>query len=81
MKKRRIPKLVKDDPWLNPYVDEISDRIARYNQRLGIIKDRSKSLKAFANSYKELGIHFDKKAKGWYYREWAPAAHHRRSGR
>jgi len=73
-KKRKVPQLVKDDPWLEPYIDEISNRIERYGSVAGDIKRKYKSLKNFAKAYKRLGIHYNKKSKGWYYREWAPAA-------
>ena len=44
MSKGKIPKLVKDDPWLEPYQDEISDRIVRFKRRLEDIKSSSGSL-------------------------------------
>ena len=47
MKNQKIPKLVKDDPWLEPYTDEIADRIVRYNDLVKTIKAKSKSLKSF----------------------------------
>ena len=75
MKKRKVPQLVKDDPWLEPYQDEIADRIARYKGLTDKIKKEHKGLKNFSMAYKRLGIHYDKKLKGWTYREWAPEAY------
>jgi len=75
MNKKSIPKLVQDDPWLQPYVDEINDRILRFNFLLTDIKQRAKSLKNFSNGFIDLGINFSQKDKGWYYREWAPEAY------
>ena len=75
MTKVSMPKLVKDDPWLQPYKEEINDRIYRYKELLKNIKAQSKSLKGFAASYKDLGINYNSKEKGWYYREWAPEAY------
>ncbi|MCG8307990.1 MAG: alpha amylase C-terminal domain-containing protein [Cytophagales bacterium] len=75
MSKNRTPQLVKDDPWLDPYKDEITDRISRYRGLLADIKAAHKSLKSFSNAYKDLGIHYSKKDKCWIYREWAPQAH------
>lgn len=75
MKKNKIPKLVKDDPWLEPFQDEIADRINRFKKTLSDLKKDYKSLRSFAKNYKVLGVHYNKKEKGWYYREWAPAAH------
>ncbi len=74
MRKRKIPKIVQDDPWLHPYVEEISGRIARFNNVLNEIKVNHKNLKNFSRAYKNLGINFSGKDKGWYYREWAPEA-------
>ena len=74
MSKNQIPVLVQDDPWLNPYKDEISARIDRFNQLLSGIKKHSGSLKKFAESYHYYGINYDKRKRGWWYREWAPKA-------
>ena len=38
------------------------------------IEKKYGTLKDFALGYKELGLNYDKKRKGWSYREWAPAA-------
>ncbi len=75
MKKSEIPIIVQDDPWLSPYQDEISNRIARFNQHSSDIKKNYRSLKSFAKAYEYLGINYNRKRKGWYYREWAPQAH------
>ncbi|MEM8893018.1 MAG: 1,4-alpha-glucan-branching enzyme, partial [Bacteroidota bacterium] len=74
MAKKKLPILVKNDPWLEPYADEIQGRIDRYKGRLDHIKKNHKSLKAFAQGYKHYGFNYDTKAKGWWYREWAPEA-------
>lgn len=75
MKKNSIPKIVQDDPWLTPYLDEISDRIVQFNFLVNDIKKNFKSLNKFSSAYRELGINYSKKDKGWYYREWAPEAY------
>lgn len=75
MAKKSVPKLVKDDPWLQPYQEEISNRIDRYTQHLNTIKKEDKSLKNFSAAYKNLGINYSSKDRGWYYREWAPEAY------
>jgi 1,4-alpha-glucan branching enzyme len=74
MKNRKVPKLVKDDPWLEPYKDEIADRIARFNALVSRIKKQHKGLLTFSKAYKHLGIHYSSKLQGWTYREWAPEA-------
>lgn len=68
-----IPLIV-DDPWLAPYQGDIAQRMSFFNQRLDDIKSAAGSLYAFANAHRYLGFNYDKKEKGWWYREWAPAA-------
>ena len=72
---KTIPQLVKDDPWLEPYTDEIADRIKRFRRLIDEINSESGSLREFAGAYKRLGFNYDPLKKGWMYREWAPAAH------
>lgn len=67
--------LVQDDPWLEPYNDEINARYERYNKQLSQIVENHQSLSNFATEYKQLGINFDKNTQKWVYREWAPNAH------
>ena len=68
--------LVKNDPWLNPVSNAVEARHNRYKQRLKYIKNRYGSLKTFATAHQFLGFNYDKRRKGWWYREWAPAAHY-----
>ncbi len=72
---KKIPKIVQEDPWLKPYKDEIANRSIRFENLLAAIKRSSKSLKNFSLAYKQLGINYSRKEKGWYYREWAPEAY------
>lgn len=74
MNKTDTPVLVQDDPWLEPYKDEISKRIQRFEDLLARIGSISGSLETFSDAYKYFGINYDEKKKGWWYREWAPAA-------
>ena len=67
-------KLVKEDPWLEPSAQDIQDRYNRYLNRLNSIKTDFGGLNAIADGYKYFGINYDEAKKGWYYREWAPAA-------
>ena len=68
-------QLIVDDPWLEPYAQDIQDRLDRHNaRRAGIVKDWG-SLKSFANVHERQGLHYDAARKGWVYREWAPRAH------
>ena len=68
------PLLVKNDPWLEPYTEEINNRISRFNKAREDIKKAAGSLSRFASAYDFFGLTYDAKAKGWWYREWAPAA-------
>lgn len=67
-------QLVKDDPWLEPYTEDIRQRRQRYHDRLKLIESENGSLEAFSSSHETYGIHYDASAKGWRYREWAPRA-------
>ena len=68
------PQLVRDDPWLEPYANEIEARKNRFHERLSEIVKSAGSLEKFASAHNYLGISFDKGKNGWWYREWAPAA-------
>lgn len=72
--KPKIPVLVKNDPWLEPATEAIIARHERFNHTYNEIIRDWKSLNAFADAYRYFGFNYDKKAKGWYYREWAPGA-------
>ena len=74
-KKINTPILVKNDPWLEPYAEEVSNRIERFNAAMSDIKKAAGSLDQFASAYEYFGLTYDDKANGWWYREWAPAAH------
>ena len=73
--KDKIPGIVKTDPWLTPVIQDVIERSERFENRLQQIEAQHGSLSAFADAYNYLGIHYSNKDKGWYYREWAPAAH------
>lgn len=68
----KLPKLVKDDPWLEPYAEIIS---ARQKATLTLKKKLTKktgSLKNFAQGHLYYGFH--KQKDHWAFREWAPNA-------
>ncbi len=69
-----IPKLVQDDPWLEPQTGAIRRRTKRFEEALTDIRAKSGSLSAFARGHKFSGIHFNPAAKQWFVREWAPEA-------
>ncbi|MFN3403603.1 MAG: alpha amylase C-terminal domain-containing protein [Cytophagaceae bacterium] len=66
--------LIKDDPWLEPYSQDVIDRLERYNKALSEIEKAYGSLYNFASGHKYYGINFDQENQGWWYREWAPNA-------
>ncbi len=72
--KKRLPGIVKTDPWLMPVTQDVEQRIDRYFEKLYHIENQHGSIGKFADAYKYFGINYSKKDKGWYYREWAPAA-------
>ncbi len=68
------PKLVVDDPWLEPHQGAIEHRMERFNQELAAIQAHSKTLAAHATGHKYVGIHFHQANNEWTVREWAPQA-------
>ncbi|MCC7319211.1 MAG: alpha amylase C-terminal domain-containing protein [Bacteroidales bacterium] len=73
MKTNPLP-LVANDPWLEPVSKAVEERNERYLARLEQIKNNYGSLKVFASADQTFGFNYDKLRKGWWYREWAPAA-------
>ena len=69
-------KIVEKDPWLEPVADEVQTRHDRYNNTLRYIEYHYGSLKSFASAHEFFGFHYDNIRRGWWYREWAPAAHY-----
>ena len=63
-----------NDPWLDPVKDDVIARYKRFKNKLKEIESYYKTFVDFAGQYKYLGLNYDEKAKGWWYREWAPAA-------
>ena len=68
------PKLVRDDPWLEPHQGAIERRMNQFSETLASIEKGSKSLATYATGHKYVGIHFHPTANIWTVREWAPAA-------
>ncbi|MBO5204025.1 MAG: alpha amylase C-terminal domain-containing protein [Clostridia bacterium] len=65
-------KIFEYDPHLLPYEQDIVLRMDNYKRKkLELVGKRGK-LCDFANGHEYFGFH--KTEKGWYYREWAPAA-------
>ncbi|MCC8089169.1 MAG: alpha amylase C-terminal domain-containing protein [Rikenellaceae bacterium] len=66
--------MVEKDPWLLPDEAELMDRYDLYRQRLAEIEAGSGSIVDFANGYKYYGFNYSYEDKGWWFREWLPAA-------
>lgn len=66
------PKILKIDPYLEPYKEAIENRINAYCEKKKVLLSDGQSLVDFANGYKFFGIH--KTSDGWVYREWAENA-------
>ena len=69
-------KIVDNDNWLTPVATEVEKRFERYQNRLKTIENQYGSLGNFASAYQFFGFHYDRIRRGWWYREWAPAAHY-----
>ena len=69
-------KLVEKDSWLEPVAEEVQARYDRYESLLKYIENHYGSLKSFALAHEFFGFTYDEFRKGWWYREWAPAAHY-----
>ena len=69
-------KIVDNDSWLSPVANEVQKRYDRFCNRLKTIEKRFGSLGTFASVYQFFGFHYDSIRRGWWYREWAPAAHY-----
>lgn len=77
-KTKKIPslQLIQDDPWLESNEQDIIDRLERFKNQLKDIKKNHKTLSSFASMHQYLGTTYDAKKKGYWFREWAPAAQH-----
>lgn len=71
IKKKGLPKIVRNDPWLEPYGDAILGRNLYARERETVITE-GKSLSDFANGHHYFGL--QKTTEGWFFREWAPNA-------
>lgn len=64
--------ILKIDPYLAPYKDDIALRAKLYEKKCAELLGKCSSIADFANGHKYFGFH--KTEDGWVYREWAPAA-------
>lgn len=71
---RKVLPLVADDPWLADYDHALRLRQARLREALHYMRQADGSLKSHALLHTRLGLHRDNARRGWWFREWAPAA-------
>ncbi|MDR0836544.1 MAG: 1,4-alpha-glucan-branching enzyme, partial [Tannerella sp.] len=72
MEKKTL-KIIKNDPWLEPFKGAIEGRYNAAVERERALTDNGKlSLSEFSSGYMYFGLH--KLADGWVFREWAPNA-------
>ncbi len=67
--------IIEEDAWLIPATKPLYERVRRFLNLTAAIEEAYGSLEIFSTVYRYLGFNYDKELKGWYYREWAPAAH------
>jgi 1,4-alpha-glucan branching enzyme len=67
-------QLLQDDPWLAPYENDLNTRHSFFSDEMMRIKKSYGSLIEYAGRHLELGFQYNSEKKGWWYREWAPAA-------
>ena len=65
-------KIVKNDPWLEPFEGAIQGRHDHVLHKLHELTAGKKPLSEFADGHLYFGLH--KTEKGWVIREWAPNA-------
>ena len=65
-------RILKIDPYLMPYENDINLRMDAYKQKKKELLGKGNNLVDFANGYQYFGFH--RTETGWVYREWAPAA-------
>lgn len=65
-------KIVKDDPWLEPYNDAIQGRHDYVLSKIDELTGGKQSLSDFADGHLYFGLH--RTSRQWVLREWAPNA-------
>ena len=68
--------LIKNDPYLKPYEQQIVNRIEWYQHTKDYIEKHFGSLGRFATAHEFFGFNYDSQKKGWWFREWLPNAHY-----
>ena len=66
--------IIENDSWLEPVEEELNLRHKLFVDKLSDIEKSSGSIVDFANGYRYFGFQRDERNKGWWFREWLPAA-------
>ncbi len=66
--------IIESDEWLRSAEGEIYNRFHLYQDRLKLIEQSSGSLSDYANAHLYFGVHRDNSKKGWWVRDYLPAA-------
>ena len=74
VRKPRRLKILRNDPWLEPYATAIEGRHADAMRREKELVKGCRNLDGFANAHNYFGLHHSADGKGWVFREWAPNA-------
>jgi len=67
-----LPKLVQDDPYLVPFTDRITQRVAQWKTAEQRLTGGTVALEDFASGHEYFGLH--RVGDEWVLREWAPNA-------
>ena len=67
-------RIIRQDPYLEPYGDAILGRYKYQFWKEHELTMQSNNLSEMASGYLYFGLHYDKKAQQWLFREWAPNA-------
>jgi 1,4-alpha-glucan branching enzyme len=68
----RLSRLLKRDPYLTPFSDQIRRRLQRIEETKQRLTQGKMSLAGFASGHEYFGLHFQRNE--WVFREWAPNA-------
>ncbi len=71
--RKKVLRIIKDDPWLKPFEDAIEGRHNDALRKIDELTSGQCKLKDWANAYNYYGLHHLPDGK-WVLREWAPNA-------
>ncbi|CAF1187527.1 unnamed protein product [Rotaria sp. Silwood1] len=69
-----LDRLLKLDPYLAPYQDEIRRRYYIFQKLLKQLENEEQGIDVFTSAYKHFGIHVNSQTNEINIKEWAPGA-------